>query len=210
MKGTEKPANVSVYVKLESVIDPPCSDLVQLPFGQVAAAKKSAAVGTGPEFSDGTIKLPFLGERLPVVVGAVWALDLTGTSMPPWLVQLTVAEYVAPSDPAAFELPTPLSWYELHVTKSVEVSTEHVADVPCWKWVPVGAFAGLIVVVEVADAAAENAMTAANGTVKRKRIRRNTIVSLLIAVGYALPRTSGYAHVIPRAGGYGLRGVSAS
>jgi hypothetical protein len=34
-----------------------------------------------------------------------------------------------------------------------------------------------MVVVEVADAAAENAMTAANGTVKRKRIRRNTIVS---------------------------------
>jgi hypothetical protein len=175
MKGPEKPANVSVYVKLESVIVPPCSDLVQLPFGQVAAASNCAAVGTGPEFSDGTVSLPFLGERLPVVVGAVWTLDLTGTSMPPWLVQSTVAEYVVSSAPVAFEPPTPASWYELHVTSCVEVSTEHVA-VPK-KWVPVGAFAGLMVVVEVADAAAENAMSAANGTVKRKRIRRITIVS---------------------------------
>ena len=117
-------------MKLESVIDPPCSDLVQLPFGHFAAAKKSAAVGTGPEFSDGTIRLPFLEERLPVDVGAVWTLDLTGTSMPPWLVQLTVAEYVVSSAPVAFELPTPLSWYEVHVTNFVEESTEHVADVP--------------------------------------------------------------------------------
>ena len=90
-------------------------------------------------------------------------------------VQLTVAEYVVSRAPVAFELPTPASWYELHVTNCVEGSTEHVAAVPAEKWVPVGAFAGLIVVA--ADAAAENAMTAANGTVKRKRIRRNTIVS---------------------------------
>jgi len=174
MKSPVKPAKCSVYVKLESVIDPGCTDLVQLPFGQVAAASNVASDGTGPEFSDGTVSLPFLGERLPVVVGAVWALDLTGTRLPPLLVQLTVAEYVALSDPVAFELPTPASWYELHVTKPEE-STEHVADVPAEKWVPVGAAAGLIVVA--ADAAAENAMTAAHGTVKRKRIRRNTIVS---------------------------------
>jgi len=164
-------------MKLERVIVPPCTDLVQLGFGQVAAASNCAAVGTGEEFSDGTVSLPFLGERLPVVVGAVWTLDLTGTVMPPLLVQLTVAEYVVSSAPVAFELPTPASWYELHVTNCVAVSTEHVAAVPAEKWVPVGAFAGLMVVVEVADAAAENAMTAANGTVKRKRIRRNTIVS---------------------------------
>jgi len=97
--------------------------------------------------------------------------------MPPLLVQSTVAEYVVSSAPVAFELPTPASRYELHVTNCVEGSTEHVADVPAEKWVPVGAAAGLIVVVVAADAAAENAMTAANGTVKRKRIRRNTIVS---------------------------------
>src|SRR5215469_1761797 len=175
MKGPVKPANVSVYVKLESATVPPRTDLVQLGFGQVACASNCAFVGTGEEFSDGTVSLPFLGERLPVVVGAVWTLALTGTVVPPWLVQSTVAEYVASSAPVAFELPTPASWYELHVTSCVEGSTEHVADVPAEKWVPVGAFAGLIVVA--ADAAAENAMTAANGTVKRKRILRNTIVS---------------------------------
>jgi hypothetical protein len=146
MNAPVKPANVSVYVKLVSVIVPPCSALVQLPFGQVAAASNCPAVGTGPEFSDGTVSLPFLGERLPVVVGAIWTLDLTGTSMPPWLVHVTVAEYVVFNDPIASELPTPASWYELHVTNCVVGSTEHVA-VPTWKWVPVGAFAGLIVVV---------------------------------------------------------------
>jgi hypothetical protein len=175
MNGPEKPANVSVYVKLESVIVPLCSDLVQLPFGHVACASNCAAVGTGPEFSDGTIRLPFLGERLPVVVGAVWALDLTGTSMPPWLVQSTVAEYVATSDPVAFELPTPLSWYELHVTSCGEPLTEHVADVPAWKWVPVGAFAGLIVVT--ADAVAENAMTPASA-IGRGSSRRSFLMSI--------------------------------
>jgi len=175
MKSPVKPAKCSVYVKLESVIVPPRTDLVQLGFGQVACASNCAFVGTGPEFSDGTVSLPFLGERLPVVVGAVWALALTGTVMPPLLVQSTVAEYVAPSDPVAFELPTPASWYDVHVTNCVEELTEHVAAVPAEKWVPVGAAAGLIVVA--ADAAAENAMTAANGTVKRKRIRRITIVS---------------------------------
>src|SRR5215475_11186913 len=164
MKSPVKPAKCNVYVKLESVIVPPRTDLVQLGFGQVACASNCAFVGTGEEFSDGTVSLPFLGERLPVVVGAVWTLALTGTVMPPLLVQSTVAEYVVSSAPVAFELPTPASWYELHVTNCVEGSTEHVADVPAEKWVPVGA-------------AAENAMTAANGTVKRKRIRRNTIVS---------------------------------
>lgn len=175
MNGPVKPANVSVYVKLESVIDPPCSDLVQLGFGHVACASNCPAVGTGPEFSDGTVSFPFLGERLPVVVGAVWTLDLTGTSMPPWLVQLTVAEYVVSSAPVAFELPTPASWYELHVTNCVEGSTEHVAAVPAEKWVPVGAFAGLIVVA--ADAAVENAMTPASAIGRGSR-RRSFLMSI--------------------------------
>lgn len=175
MNGPEKPANVNVYVKLESVIVPFCSDLVQLGFGQVAWASNWAAVGTGPEFSDGTVSLPFLGDRLPVVVGAVWTLDLTGTVMPPLLVQLTVAEYFVSSAPVAFELPTPASWYELHVTNCVVGSTEHVAAVPAEKWVPVGAFAGLVVVA--ADAVAENAMTPASA-IGRGSSRRSFLMSI--------------------------------
>jgi hypothetical protein len=146
MYAPGKPANVSVYVKLSSVIVPPCSALVQLPFGHVASASNCAAVGTGAELSDGTVSLPFSGERLPVDVGTVCTVDLTGTVLPPLLVHVTVAEYVVANDPVAFALPTPASWYELHVTNIVVASTEHVA-VPTWKWVPVGAFAGLIVVV---------------------------------------------------------------
>jgi hypothetical protein len=39
----------------------------------VAIASKSDAEGTGPEFSDGTVSLPFFGDRLPVLVGALSA-----------------------------------------------------------------------------------------------------------------------------------------
>ncbi len=146
-----KPANFSVYVKLESVVVPPASDLVQLPFGQVAAASKSPAVGTGPEFTDGTLSLPFFGERLPVVVGAVCAVDLTGTSLPPLLVQSTVAEYVVANDPVAFAPPTPPSSNVLHVTNTVLESTEQPI-VPVWRCVPVGACVGSILVVWLARA----------------------------------------------------------
>jgi hypothetical protein len=99
-----------------------------------------------------------LGERLPVLVGALCAEDLTGTSWPPWLVQLTVAVYVATNDPVAFALPTPFSWNELHVTKRVVASTEQ-PTVPDWRWVPFGALAGLIVVVDVAAADPANSIT---------------------------------------------------
>jgi hypothetical protein len=176
MYAPVKPANVSVYVKLESVIDPFSNSLVQLPFGQVACASNCAAVGTGEDVSDGTESLPFLGERLPVVTGAVWTLDLTGTICPPWLRHCTVAEYVVFSAPVAFALPTPASSNVLHVTNCVVGSTEQPI-VPVWRCVPVGAFAGLIFVTIAADAAVENAMTAASGATERKRIRRNTFVS---------------------------------
>jgi hypothetical protein len=176
MYAPVKPANVSVYVKLVSAILDVTVDLVQLPFGQVACASKSAAVGTGEDVSDGTESLPFLGERLPVVTGAVWTLDLTGTVLPPLLVHVTVAEYVVSSAPVAFALPTPASSNVLHVTNCVAGSTEQPI-VPDWRCVPVGAFAGLIFVVIAADAAVENVMTAANGTVKMNRIRRSIFAS---------------------------------
>jgi hypothetical protein len=87
-----KPAKVSVYVQLTSVGDPDASDFVQFPLGQVAAAKKAAFDGApGPE-SAGTVSRPFLGSSWPVVLGADWTVDFTGTSLPPLLVQSTVAE----------------------------------------------------------------------------------------------------------------------
>jgi hypothetical protein len=147
-----KPTKCSVYVKLESVMVDVSVALVQLGFGQVAFFSKSAAVGTGEELSGGTSSLPFSGERLPVVVGAVCTVDLTGTVLPPLLVHVTVAVYDVTNDPVAFALPTPASSYELHVTNPVVELTEHVA-VPRWKCVPVGAAAGLIVVVMAAEAA---------------------------------------------------------
>jgi hypothetical protein len=57
MYGLLKPANVSVYVKLDSVIAEP-SVGVQFGFGQVCCARKSPAVGAVNE-SDGTGRFPF-------------------------------------------------------------------------------------------------------------------------------------------------------
>ena len=73
----------------------------------------------------------------------------------------------------AFVLPTPASWNELQLTLRLLLTAQ--PGVPVWTCVPVGAFAGLTVVA--AEAAAENTMTAANGTARRKRNRRNMIVS---------------------------------
>ncbi len=149
---------------------PPASDLVQLPFGQVAAASKSPAVGTGPEFSAGTLSLPFFGERLPVVVGVVCAVDLTGTSLPPLLVQSTVAEYVVANDPVAFAPPTPASSNVLHVTNKLESTVQPI--VPDWRCVPVGAFAGLNVVVMAATATdADTAKTNSDSAVMIPSLR---------------------------------------
>jgi hypothetical protein len=78
------------------------------------------------------------------------------------LVHVTVAVYVVANDPVAFVLPTPASSYELHETNCVAASTVHVA-VPTWKWVPSGAFAGLIVVVTAAQAAEAKRATISSG-----------------------------------------------
>ena len=64
---------------------------VQFPFGQVANLSNVLSLGTGPELSAGTESLPFLGESLPVVVGADLAWDFTSTIWPPWFRQSTVA-----------------------------------------------------------------------------------------------------------------------
>jgi len=151
MYGEVKPSNVSVYVKLESVMVDVSVALVQLPFGQVAAASNSAAVGTGEEVSAGTASRPFSGERLPVVAAAVCTEPWTGTRWPPLLVHVTVAVYVVTNDPVAFALPTPASSYALHVTNP-DASTEQPM-VPVWRCVPVGAAAGSMVVVMAAEAA---------------------------------------------------------
>jgi len=107
--GVEKPTKVSVYVKLSSVALPPARDLRQFPLGQVACAKKSAAVGV-PVDIWGTVILPFFARRVPVLVGPLVVCDFTSTRLPPLFVQSTVAEYVALRLAFPFVLPMPLIW----------------------------------------------------------------------------------------------------
>ncbi len=173
MYGPLKPSNDTVYVKLESVM-PPGIVGVQFGLGHVCCARNCCSVGAVTE-SEGTVSLPFFGESWPELVEVVkvpWCCESDG--FPPPLMQTTVAEYVALKSARALVLPTPASSNELHET--LRPLTVQLGE-PVWTCVPVGAFAGLNVVVWLAQAAAENAMTRANGTVNRKRIRRNTIVS---------------------------------
>jgi hypothetical protein len=168
MYAPVKPANDTVYVKPESVM-PPGIVGVQFGLGHVCCARNCCSVGAVTE-SEGTVSLPFFGESWPVVAEAVkdpWCCESDG--FPPPLMQTTVAEYVALKFAVALVLPTPASSNELHETLRLGLTVQ--PGVPLWTCVPCGAFAGLTTVP--ADAAAENAMTAASGVVKMKRIRRN-------------------------------------
>lgn len=69
MYGPEKPANVNVYLKFESVI-PPGIVGVQFGLGQVCCARNCCSVGAVTE-SEGTVSLPFFGESDPVLFAAV-------------------------------------------------------------------------------------------------------------------------------------------
>src|SRR5712691_1648380 len=156
---------------------------VQFGLGHVCCARNCCSVGAVAE-SDGTVSRPFFGESWPVLVEAVKVPRCCESEgFPPPLMQTTVAEYVALRSACALVLPTPASWNELHET--LRPLTVQPGE-PVWTCVPVGAFAGLNIVV-LADAAPVSAMTAAKGTASRNRIRRNTIVSPLNISGNALP-----------------------
>ena len=75
INGCEKPANVTVYVKLTSVIDPARICGVQFGFGQVWGADEN-----GLTESDGIVSRPFFGESSPLLVEAenVVVCDSTG------------------------------------------------------------------------------------------------------------------------------------
>jgi len=69
MNGPEKPTNVRVFLKPESLI-PPGILGVQFGFGQVCCARNCRSVGAVAE-SEGTVSLPFFGESDPVLLVAV-------------------------------------------------------------------------------------------------------------------------------------------
>jgi hypothetical protein len=91
MYGPLNPANVSVYVKPESVM-PPGIVGVQFGFGHVCCARNCCSVGAVAE-SDGTVTLPFFGWSVPLLTDDVklpWCCESDG--FPPPLMQTTVAE----------------------------------------------------------------------------------------------------------------------
>src|SRR5215475_8360204 len=140
MYGPPKPANDTVYVKLESVM-PPGIVGVQFGLGHVCCARNCCSVGAVTD-SEGTVSLPFFGESWPVVFEAEkvpWCCESDG--FPPPLMQTTVAEYAALKSAVAFVLPTTASSNELHETLRL-LSTAQLGE-PLWTCVPEGAFAGL-------------------------------------------------------------------
>src|SRR5215467_245503 len=145
-----KPANDTVYVKFDRLM-PPGIVGVQFGLGHVCCARNCCSVGAVTE-SLGTVSLPFFGDSWPVLFEAVnvpWCCESDG--LPPPLMHTTVAEYVALRFAVAFVLPTPASSKELHETLPLLPTVQ--PGVPVWTWVPVGAAAGLNVVLWLAEAA---------------------------------------------------------
>ena len=101
-----------------------------------------------------------------------WCCESDG--FPPLLMQTTVAAYAALKFAVALVLPTPASSKEPHETLRLLLTVQ--LGEPVWTCVPFGALLELNVVVWLAEAVAEDAMTTASGTAKRKSIRRNTVV----------------------------------
>jgi hypothetical protein len=189
MYGPLKPWNDTVYVKFERLI-PPGIVGVQFGLGHVCCARNCCSVGAVTE-SEGTVSLPFFGESWPVLVDDVkvpWCCESDG--FPPWLMQTTVAEYVADKFACALVLPTPASSNELHET--LRPLTEQLGE-PLWTCVPCGAFAGLKVLVDEANAvpAVAPAVTAqaAKGTPTRAITRRIKFLLLPWWVGSATVET---------------------
>jgi hypothetical protein len=81
-----KPAKVSVYVKELSVSVPGAIEGVQFGFGQTCGALKGLADRAG------TDNCPFLVEATVAELLAEKVVVWDSTRLPPWLVQLIVAE----------------------------------------------------------------------------------------------------------------------
>src|SRR5215216_6374880 len=105
MKAPVKPSNVTVYVKLESVIGPASSG-VQFGLGHVCCARNVASDGAVVE-TWVTVTLPFFAGSVVLVGPTVNVPAFTATMLPPLLTQLTVAVYVVVNVAVAFVLPMP-------------------------------------------------------------------------------------------------------
>ena len=86
MLGDEKPANVSVYVKLSSTSVPSRIEGVQFGFGHTCGAPNALADCAG------TRNCPFLVEATVAVLLSEKVEVWDSTRLPPWLVQSMVAE----------------------------------------------------------------------------------------------------------------------
>jgi hypothetical protein len=139
MNGSVAPANVTVKVKLSTVIDPGRICGVQFGLGQVCGAAVN-----GFTVSDGIVSLPFFGESVPLLVEAVNVVvwDSTGLfGFTPGLKQSIVAEKVALRSAVAFVLPTPAISNELHVTEEFAPTVQLGVGVPVTRCAPFGPFA---------------------------------------------------------------------
>jgi hypothetical protein len=84
--GDEKPAKVSEYVKVPRTRVPGAIEGVQLGFGQTCGAEN------GLTDCAGTRNCPFLVEATVAELLAEKVAVWVSTRLPPWLVQLMVAE----------------------------------------------------------------------------------------------------------------------
>ena len=112
MAGSVKPANVSEYTKLTSVV---ATSGVQFGFGHSKVAKNSSALGPVAVCA-GTISLPFFVEVTTVEVLVVSDSVNGSTRCPPGFVHVPVNVEVTAKVTVAFVFPTPTISVPVQVT----------------------------------------------------------------------------------------------
>src|SRR5215207_5282126 len=158
MAGSVKPANVSVYTKLTSVV---ATSGVQFGFGQSKVSSNCSEV-VPIAVCAGTISLPFFVEVITDVVSVVSDSVNGSTRCPPGFVHVPVNVEVTAKFTVAFVFPTPSSAVPVQVTVSpLRVHTG--AASPCAKCAPCGALSRLTVVTASAGTAAK-AVTSSEST----------------------------------------------
>src|SRR5215204_6895011 len=139
MAGSVKPANVSEYTKLTSVV---ATSGVQFGFGHSKVAKNSSALGPVAVCA-GTISLPFFVEVTTVEVLVVSDSVNGSTRCPPGFVHVPVNVEVTAKVTVAFVFPTPAISVPVQLTV-VPVRVQVGSPNPCAKCAPCGALAKFV------------------------------------------------------------------
>jgi len=176
MAGSVKPANVSEYTKVTSLV---VTSAVQFGFGHSKVAKKSASLGA-VALCAGMISLPFFVEVTTVEVVLVADSVNGSTRFPPRFVHVPVNVEVTAKVTVAFVLPTPAISVPVQLTvESVRVQVG--SPNPVAKCAPCGA---LLKSVTASAGTAARAVTSSESTAMMPNFLIKVFLLYLVGLYY--------------------------